>query len=234
VACTRTAPAGLAALAAALLGCAELPPGAELTVPGPGVGQPRLRVESLREARFRKTVRQQYDFSCGAAAVATLLTHHYGRATAEQEVFRAMWERGDREQIRRVGFSLLDMKRALAELGYAADGFRISLDDLARSGLPAIALLELDGFRHFVVIQGLSESAVLMADPAQGARVLERPRFEELRYDVLLVIRSPALAGESARLLRDWQLRPRAPLGLAGQREGLGGFTLMLPRGNEF
>ncbi|MDV7389798.1 hypothetical protein RZS08_00535, partial [Arthrospira platensis SPKY1] len=33
---------------------------------------------SLKGARFIATLRQQYDFSCGSAAVATLLTHHYG------------------------------------------------------------------------------------------------------------------------------------------------------------
>ncbi len=35
-------------------------------------------VVSVKEARFTTTQRQQFDFSCGSAAVATLLTHHYG------------------------------------------------------------------------------------------------------------------------------------------------------------
>ena len=50
---------------------------------------------SLKEARFRATVRQQYDFSCGSAALSTLLTHHYGLAVSEQEVFEEMFRRGE-------------------------------------------------------------------------------------------------------------------------------------------
>ena len=32
---------------------------------------------SIKEARFSAMVRQQYDFSCGSAALSTLLTYHY-------------------------------------------------------------------------------------------------------------------------------------------------------------
>ena len=52
-----------------------------------------LPVTSLKEARFRTTVRQQYDFSCGSAALATLLSHHYDFQVTEQEIFRDMTTR---------------------------------------------------------------------------------------------------------------------------------------------
>ena len=42
-----------------------------------------LRLVSFRERRFVSTIRQRYDFSCGSAAIATLLTHHYARPTTE-------------------------------------------------------------------------------------------------------------------------------------------------------
>ena len=36
-------------------------------------GEYSVRVRSLKEAKFRSTVRQQYDFSCGSAALATAM-----------------------------------------------------------------------------------------------------------------------------------------------------------------
>ncbi|WP_449406271.1 C39 family peptidase, partial [Massilia phosphatilytica] len=65
-------------------------------------------VKSMRELRFTSTTRQQYDFSCGSAALATLLTYHYGHPISETVAFKAMWDNGDQAKIRREGFSLLD------------------------------------------------------------------------------------------------------------------------------
>jgi predicted double-glycine peptidase len=44
-------------------------------------------VTSLKEARFLRTIHQRFDFSCGSAAVATLLTYQYGYPVTEQAVF---------------------------------------------------------------------------------------------------------------------------------------------------
>jgi len=179
-----------------------------VTLPN-GMGQ-SVRAESIAEARFRATVRQQYDFSCGAAAVATLLTHHYAYATSEPEVFRYMWRVGDRKQIQAVGFSLLDMKRFLNAVGYAADGYRITLDQLAQAHTPAIALISTQGYRHFVVIQGVSSGEVLISDPAVGARSLSRRELEQIRDEVLLVIRPDTAPPTPLRA--QWRLRPSAPV----------------------
>jgi predicted double-glycine peptidase len=43
-------------------------------------------VTTYKEMHFRRVVRQAYDFSCGSAALATLLTYHYGRSLAEDVV----------------------------------------------------------------------------------------------------------------------------------------------------
>jgi predicted double-glycine peptidase len=115
-----------------------------LTIPG---GSYAVEVESFRELRFHGVIRQQYDFSCGAAALASLLSYHYDHPVGEQPVFAAMFEHGDQARIRTDRFSLLDMKRYLETLGLAADGFRISLE-LREVGAPAIALIDTDGFNR--------------------------------------------------------------------------------------
>src|SRR5215470_19450925 len=69
-----------------------------------------VAVKSYVARKFETVVKQRYDFSCGSAALATLLTFHYGRAVSEEQVFDAMWSVGDKANIRAKGFSLLDMK----------------------------------------------------------------------------------------------------------------------------
>jgi len=174
-----------------------------------GIGR-GVSVESLKEARFRRAVPQAYDFSCGAAAVATLLSYHYDRPTSEDEVFRHMYRSGDRERIEALGFSLLDMKRFLEAKGYGADGYRLTLRQLEAASVPAIALITTGGYRHFVVIQGITGSRVLLADPAQGVRELPREFFEAIRDPILLVIR-PLRPEDAPGLESHWQLRASAP-----------------------
>ena len=97
-------------------------------VRAPPNGAYSLKVTSLKDARFKTTVRQQYDFSCGSAATATLLTYQYGHPVTEAEVFMHMYQTGDQAKIRQRGFSLLDMRRYLRSLGFEADGFEQPLD----------------------------------------------------------------------------------------------------------
>ena len=101
-------------------------------------------VKSLKEARWDRVIRQQYDFSCGSAAVATLLSHHYGMKIDEAEVFQAMFKAGDQAKIRAEGFSMLDMKRFLDSQGLQSDGFRMTLDQLLKIGVPGIVLVNTD------------------------------------------------------------------------------------------
>jgi uncharacterized protein len=42
----------------------------EISIVDPQGANFSMHVTSLKEARFKRTIRQQYDFSCGSAAVA--------------------------------------------------------------------------------------------------------------------------------------------------------------------
>ncbi len=80
--------------------------------------------------RFSTVYKQQFDFSCGSAALASLLTFHYDDEVNEQTVFVDMFEHGDQEKIKELGFSLLDMRNYLDRRGYRSDGFKMKLDQL--------------------------------------------------------------------------------------------------------
>ena len=147
-------------------------------LPSMGGGDVTMPITSIRQARLAGTLLQQYDFSCGSAAIATLLTHQYGYPMTEAAVFEYMFRNGNQKKIRTEGFSLLDMKRFLQAHGFEADGFEQPLDKLAEARVPAIVLINENGYQHFVVIKGLSGDRVLIGDPASGTRALSRASFK--------------------------------------------------------
>ena len=194
-----------------------------VTVPG-FAGGVEVKVTSFQDRRFSTVMRQQYDFSCGSAALASLLTYHYDDPVSERDVFAGMFEVADIEKVRQEGFSMLDMKRYLEQRGYQADGFRMPLEGLrTRVRLPVIVLVSFDGYRHFVVIKGISDSAVLVGDPARGLKEYSIAEFHEHWDGAAFVIRSHLEQGRSNFLLAgDWSGIPRAPLSSAHEQITIG------------
>ena len=197
------------------LGCvtatsAELP-----TVAG-GV---HVSVTSLREAQLRATLLQQFDFSCGSAALATLLTYQYGHPVSEADVFDAMFREGNQQLIRQQGFSLLDMKRYLTRQGFAADGFEQPLDKLFQARLPAIVLISENGYNHFVVVKGYRNGRILIGDPASGTRAIARASFEAVWTSRLLFVIHSHAALARFDDPADWLAAPSAPMATIGSEQ---------------
>ena len=214
------------ALFIALLGAATAVGAQTAYFPSLGVGAVTLPVTSLKQGRLASTLLQKFDFSCGSAALATLLTHHYDVAVDEQTVFAEMYVGGDRAKIQREGFSLLDMKRFLASRGFEADGFKQPLEKLQDAGIPAIVLLNENGYQHFVVVKGLQGERVLLGDPAQGTRVMSRKVFESHWESKLLFVVHNRMGSAHFNLAAYWRVAPRAPIGDDMARTGFAGFAL--------
>ena len=71
----------LASLLASLL-VADFATGGTVWLQG-AEGISNVPIRSIQERKFDRVVRQQFDFSCGSAALATLLTFHYDEDTDE-------------------------------------------------------------------------------------------------------------------------------------------------------
>lgn len=195
-----------------------------------------VSVASLKEKRWTNVVRQQYDFSCGSAAVATLLTYHYETSIDEATVFKEMFARGDQAKIQAEGFSMLDIKQFLDRRGLKSDGFRMSLDKLAEIGVPAIVLINVGGYRHFVVIKGIEAKRILVADPAFGTTIWPRDRFEAAWGGGIILAAREGIEVAQVHFgdIPDWQIRPKAPISQGVDRSGLATFTLTMPGRHEF
>lgn len=198
-----------------LTACASADPAAPRFIAPVGpVGDYAVTVRPMVEQRFDGIVRQKYDFSCGSAALATLLRYHYDFDVAEAAAFRGMWARGDRAQIRRLGFSLLDMKRWLASRGLAADGYKVPLQKVAETGIPGIALISIKNYRHFVVVKGITDREVLLGDPSTGLTIMPRDEFQKSWNGIYFVLADDqALAKSRFNRERQWTAFARAPVG---------------------
>ncbi len=170
---------------------------AEVTVYLPNGQRITRQVKSLKEARFNSIVPQKYDVSCGAASLATLLKYYYGKDVTEEEIIKEMLELGDKEKIKREGFSLLEMKRYAEKRGYVAAGYKITADKLEKLKVPAITLLNVRGYAHFVVLKGVSEGKAFIADPAFGNKSMELADFDKAWNKVIFVVLSNSQNGRN-------------------------------------
>lgn len=203
-------------------------------IPGAASGSFSVGTMSMKERQFRYTERQQYDFSCGSAALSTLLTHHYGDPIKEKAVYTTMWEKGDHAKIRKEGFSMLDMKRFLESRGYSADGYNADLKKLASTGLPAIVLIRDGRYNHFVVVKGVRDGKVAFGDPAQGARVMDQARFERMMINRILFVINGRTGEAVFNHPSDWHVREKAPADLASGPNDLANATLLRRQAGDF
>jgi predicted double-glycine peptidase len=138
-------------------------------------------VRSLLEMRQQGVVIQRWDTSCGAAALATLLTYDKGFPVTEVQVARAMLRQTDPLRVKyRGGFSLLDMKRYATQIGFESDGYSgVTLEHLA-SHVPMIIPIRVRGYNHFVVVRKVTDREVDIADPGFGRYRMRRSSFAKV------------------------------------------------------
>lgn len=194
-----------------------------------------VHVRSLKEIHFLRVVHQAYDFSCGSAAVATLLTYHYNHPVLEASVLKDMFEVGEQDKIRKEGFSLLDMKRYLASIGFRAEGYEVGLDKIAEVGVPGIVLIKTKGYLHFVVLKGIRGDSVLLGDPALGAKFVSRAEFSSMWNGIFFVIVGHTNeAKKEFNRTEDWATVSRAPLSAINAGWSLANLMLLMPGRNNF
>lgn len=182
-----------------------------------GITEPNVTVSPDSVVKYHGIVRQAYDYSCGSAALTTLLNGYLGRQFQERQIMEGLLRFGETEKIvERRGFSMLDMKRLVTALGHPSGGFRATLKDILVLDHPAIVPIGYAGFRHFVVVKGYRDGRIFVADPALGNLSFTIDRFEEVWLDNVLFIVFPngfepktelEIADTDLRFIDDHQVR---------------------------
>jgi predicted double-glycine peptidase len=116
-------------------------------------------------------VMQRRDYSCGAAALATMVRYYLGDPVDEDfflnrlDAILTPQEVADRIQN---GLALADLRRVADKTGYEAVVTRLSFDKLAEAKVPLLVGIDEDDFKHFVVYRGTNYRWVYLADPIRG------------------------------------------------------------------
>lgn len=148
-------------------------------------------VRSWKAMQEDRVVMQRFDYSCGAAALATLMKHYFGDEVSEAGVLGGILESlsaeaiADREEN---GFSLLDLKNYAVGLGYQAVGVKLKYVSLPKLKGPVLIHLERPDYKHFAVLKGVRGDRVFLADPSRGNIRLSIDRFAQEWTGVALVL----------------------------------------------
>ena len=159
--------------------------------------------------QFQGIVRQAYDYSCGSAALTTLLKGYIGTQLDEQQVMNGLMKFGETDKIiERRSFSLLDMKRFVSALGLESGGYRGEFKDLVKQDQPAIVPISYAGFKHFVVYKGYKNGRVYVADPALGNISFDERRFQDVwENNTLFLINVPEQYRKNFLALKEADMR---------------------------
>ena len=149
-------------------------------------------VTSLSEIKDRHLVKQNYDYSCGSAALSTLLNFYLGENFTERQVIQGLMEYGNKQNItERRAFSLLDMKKFVDKLGYQGTGYKADMNDLLELDQPCIIPIEFFGYRHFTVFKGIYDQHIFLSDPFRGNTSYTLSEFETMWYENVIFIAAP-------------------------------------------
>ncbi len=146
------------------------------------------QIKPLSEFKHQNIVKQEHDFSCGSAALGTLLNFCLGETFTERQIITGLMQYGDKEQIEKLkAFSLWDMQQFVEALGYVSGGFNAEFSDLEDSDQwPCIVPVSLFEYRHFVVLKGVHKGHVVVADPWRGNETYTINQFKKMWYKNIL------------------------------------------------
>jgi predicted double-glycine peptidase len=120
----------------------------------------------------------------------------------------------DQDLVRTQGFSMLDMKRYVETIGMRARGYRIPPEKLAAVTIPVVVLMDIRGYKHFVVLQRSDKQWVYIADPVLGHKRYAQDEFTKGWNGIVFAIVGPGY--DKANALRS----PPQPLTARNQLDG--------------
>jgi uncharacterized protein len=181
----------------------------------------RRFVWSWKDLRDRNVVKQNRDYSCGAASLCTLLQYYWGDKVLEQKVLDtidAMLKPSERRERIQNGLSLTDLRRVSVKLGYLSSIGTLTFEQLSQSKIPVIVPLTIGKFNHFAVFRGSDGTYAYLADPARGNVRTRIDEFEkQWQKNAILVVAK-----------KDQDLRENAPLTLTAAETSLGALNKVL------
>lgn len=132
-----------------------------------------IKVKSWKSIRDTNIVKQDLDYSCGSASIATILNGYFQKNVTEKEILDII-NKGDSMA------SFEDMQRALNNLGFENKGYAVSIDTLKKLKIPVIVYIKHRNNDHFTVISGINDNFIRISDSSFGQRILSIKQFKDI------------------------------------------------------
>ena len=155
----------------------------------------RKNLASWNGLKWENIIPQKYDYSCGTASLATLVSGYFGDLVLESMMLEALVASLSREEVDdriKNGFSLLDLKRAASLFGYEVTGVKLRPEAVFQLKGPIIVILRESKWEHFVVLKGVHGDRAFLADPARGNMRLPLTAFYAQWDGTALVLDKPS------------------------------------------
>ena len=130
-----------------------------------------VKFKTWQDIREGNVVMQGQDFSCGAAALATMFNYFFDQEISEQAIINNIVARSSEAEIKELqekGFSFLQLQKEADERGYWAEINTFELSLIQNLPYPIIVYIEKDGFKHFAVLKAVRNNEAFLADPSRG------------------------------------------------------------------
>lgn len=153
------------------------------------------QITSWSEMRDKNLTKQEYDYSCGAASLSSILEHYYELENAsEKEILdTVLLKKGidinqkeeiqfDDEMKQKAHLSFYDMVGYAEDRGFRAFGLAVDLPALYELKAPVIIYVKVRNIEHFSVLKGIDSKFVYLADPSFGNIKVSVAKFVEMFY----------------------------------------------------
>ena len=117
---------------------------------------------------FKGVTKQSTDYSCGAAALSTLITGLVENSkVSEKDVIEEIVKLAHERESK--GYTLIDLMEVSKKMGHYAEWRKVPVNQLPKISLPVILLIGLNSkFPHFVVLKGIADEQAFLADSIRG------------------------------------------------------------------
>lgn len=146
-------------------------------------------VKSWLELKNENMVKQEYDYSCGSATLATILKYYYNLEIDEKTILNGILEskglsKEDKNEFENseMNLSFYDLGAYANSLNFKAIGLSLDLDSLKKLQVPVILFVKVRKDEHFTVYKSMDENFVYLADPTFGNIKISIAKFEEMFY----------------------------------------------------
>jgi hypothetical protein len=151
----------------------------------------RRYVDNWQETKSKNLVMQEHEYTCGAAALATLMIYYFGEDITEKKILDVIEKQMPADEWAEKftsGLSVRDLMNGARKLGYEAESRELKLSDLIALTAPVIVHLEDNDFQHFVVYRGVVEDRVYLADPILGNIRVPIDKFKDQWTGIALAL----------------------------------------------